>query len=77
MENYNLEEHDESEVNLEGETNKLTRNSYIDTEENIDQHSVTWRNLCGYFAVTFYVKTKEDSIQLFKALKLITDYEVS
>lgn len=69
-----LEEHDEAK-DFQGE--EITRNSYVDPEEDIDQHSVTWRDLCGYFAVTFNCKTKEDSIKLFEALQLIIDYDVT
>lgn len=61
------------------EEDEITAWSYSEeeTEEPGGQHGVTWNGLCGYFSVSFRVKTPEDALKLFEALKLITEYNVS
>lgn len=57
--------------------NELKLHIDVDTEEEIDLHTVTWRDLCGYFSVSFHCKTEHEARQLFKALQAVNDYDAS
>ncbi len=46
---------------------------YINEEEK--RYSVSWRELCGYFCVTLYFKTKENAKAFFEAAKDVIDYD--
>lgn len=60
-----------------GENDELKLFINEDPGESITEYGVSWRDLCGYFVVSFHTATEEDAVKLFEALQKVTGYNVS